>query len=106
MRLPIAPLEIVGAAFRFSYEEFHRIISFQILLSVFFYAGMLPSARSWIYAFSVLLIQGRAPAEPLVRALQWGLQESTQCQFAAWPAWLRRSAFLVVEIVTFASKIF
>jgi hypothetical protein len=105
MWLPIAPLEIVAAAFRFSYEEFDRIISLQIPLSVFFYAGMLPSAWLWIYAVSVLLTRIALRAEPLVRALQWILKIDAmpiRC-IAAVAAAL---TFLVVEIGALASKIF
>lgn len=105
MWLPIAPLEIVAAAFRFSYEEFDRIISFRIPLSVFFYAGMLPSAWLWIYAVSVLLTRIALRAEPLVRALQWILKIDAmpiRC-IAAVAAAL---TFLVVEIGALASKIF
>jgi hypothetical protein len=105
MWLPIAPLEIVAAAFRFSYEEFDRIISFQIPLSVFFYAGMLPSAWLWIYAFSVLLTRVALRAAPLVRALQWSLKIDAmpiRCIGTVAAA----LTFLVVEIGTLALKIF
>jgi hypothetical protein len=105
MWLPIAPLEIVGAAFRFSYEEFDRIVSFQIPLSVFFYAGMLPSAWLWIYAVSVLVTRIALRAEPLVRALQWILKiDAMPIRCIATVA--AALTFLVVEVGALASKMF